>query len=415
MDTSRHSPRLKLKKYVKISLACFALSAASISSASNFQNFAGINYTNPAELSILVQDASFILGYDYIIPEVRWNGTITVPSPLGGPSVVTTGKASNNSNFDLPYGRFAKRINPQWVVGLDITPPFKSVIKYSPSSNARYATVNTSVQSTNYSPSVSYQFAGWLDKLSVGIGLDVMEVWAALDQMYPSLTFPFGAGPDNTIRNHGSGWAYGWHAGAFYHALKGTFVGLSYFSASTSNLQGISSFTGFADSNQLNARLKLPATTSLSVTQFFSQDWFVRGQVRLTQWRRLRQVILNGLSGPNSSGILLLNYHNTWEAELSTKYNFNSQFYLGGFLAYDQSPTNNTDRTLALPEVNRVVLAVAPGYKFNKAVSAELHYAHVFTVKTSPLNNVSPNNGTTTVGKAKLSADAVGIQFNYNI
>lgn len=390
--------------------------------ASNFQDFSGINYSNPAELTLLVKNTQLIIGDEYFSPSphLTFNGTVTVPDPSGqGNNVSDTGSTSNTDHVFLPYGRIAKRLSPQWVIGLDVSKPFSSDIIYPNNSAVRYSVTSSQMDSVDVAPNIAYQFSGALSNLSVGVGLDAMYYNISLDSMYPSLptqTAPFGSGSDLSFANQASNWAYGWHAGLLYHLFRGTFVGLSYFSAINQNFTGgTSTFTGFTPSNTFATTIPLPATTNFSILQFLSQKWSVLFKVHYSQWNTLQQMTLSNIAGPSptSSALMYFHYKNTWRFDLGTHYDLTPKLTLGALLAYDETPTNDTDRTLALPGADQFIAGISAEYKFTKAVAVQASYGHVFAINV-PLNNVDPNTGIATTGTANIFGNIIGLQLSVN-
>lgn len=377
-----------------------------LASASNFQSFSGINYSNPADLIYLVKDMQFIAGDILASPTITFNGTVTVPSPIPGlgTPVTTTGSSSNQGNFYLPYGRFAKRLSERWVLGVDVTEPFREDIEYSSNSAVRYSSTLSRINSTNVAPSLAYQFAGKLSKLSLGLGFDALYMSANLNQQYPAISSFFGVpGNDLAITNYANDWAYGWHAGLNYHAFRGTFLGLSYFSSITPKLTGTSTFTGFANNQGLSSTSTLPPTSNFTLTQFLSEKFLVQSRIFYTQWNTIQQIVLLNTAGPNSTATIPTNYRNTWRFELRSHYDVTPKTAVQGLLGYDQSPTNNADRSTRLPEVDRYIVGVGGEYKLTKAVGIMFNYAHAFSAGTPTLNNVDPNSGTITSGTANVA------------
>lgn len=125
MERKRHMDAYFTKKQHRLVLNGVTgfgiLLFSTVSFASNFQNFIGINYTNPADLTVLVKKMEIIVGDDYVIPNIKFNGTIIVPDPAQIQNVTTHGITNNDTNFTLPYGRFAYRLSEQWIADIDIT------------------------------------------------------------------------------------------------------------------------------------------------------------------------------------------------------------------------------------------------------------------------------------------------------
>lgn len=406
---NKKSPSLLVTALSSIGLALLP----NIASASNFQDFSGINYSNPADLVYLVKDMQFILGGSLASPIITFNGTVTVPNPVPilGPGITTTGSSSNEGNFYVPYGRFAKRLNDQWVFGVDVTEPFREDIEYSATSNERYSGTVTEITSLDVAPSVAYQFGGALSKLSIGFGVDALYTSANINGVYPSLPaittgglVPFGAGPDVNATNYATDWAYGWHAGLNYHLFRGTFIGLSYFSTVTPKLTGTSTFSGYPANLNLSSTSTLPATSNFTLTQFLNERLLVQARVFYTQWDSIQQIVLLNTAGPApNTAILPTGYHNTWRFELRSHYDMTPKIAIQGLLGYDQTPTVNAYRSTRLPDADRYLVAIGGEYKITKAVGLMFNYAHAFAVGTPTINNVDPITGITTSGTTEIS------------
>lgn len=401
--------------------ACLILLSATHATASNFQDFSGITYSNPAELTLQVKDMQLIIGDEYFSPspKIDFTGTVIVPdpSPMGN-NVVVSGNANNIDYATYPYGRIAKRMTDQWVIGVDITKPFSSDIVYPDNSPARYSVTYSGMQSLDIAPNIAYQFSGAWSKLALGFGLDAMHYVVDLDAKYPSLpspATPFGSGLDLGITNHATNWGCGWHAGLIYHLFQGTILGLSYFSQINQNFtNGTSSVTGFPVSNSFSTTLNLPATTHFSILQFLNPKWSMMLKVHYSQWDSLQQVVLKNTAGPLSTQFINLYYKNTWRVDLGTRYDLTPKWSVGGLFAYDQTPSNNTSRSLGLPGVNQTILGTSVIYKLTKTIALEGSYGHIFAID-APIKNVDPNSGVTTNGTVNISGNVIGLQLAMNV
>jgi long-chain fatty acid transport protein len=405
----------KSLRFLPIFLSAFSLSSL----ASNFQDFSGITYSNPAELTLMVQDSQLILGDLYMpeAPHINFTGTVTVPDLYGGPPVVSTGNSQNTDFTHFPYGRIAKRLFKQWVIGLDVTKPFSSDIIFPSDSSVRYSVTTSAMKSTDVAPNIAYQFSGPLSNLSLGAGLDYMYYSIGLNADYPSFPSPtsaFGSGSDLFITNHASNEAWGWHVGALYHLFAPTFIGLSYFSEVRQHFTGgTSTFTGFPDSDSFTTTLDLPATTNFSIMQMLSQQWSILFKIHYSQWSTLQQVVLGNMSGPSPTSVINLMYKDTWRFDLGTRYKMTPKWTVGALVGYDQTPTSDPYRTLALPGVDQYLVGALAEYKITKTAALQATYGHVFSGH-APFNNVDPNTGITTVGNASIYGNAVGLQLTIN-
>lgn len=412
--------RFKIPLYVLL-IACSSENVF----ASGFQVFNGLNYQNPAELPLLVKNTQIQIGDDYVFPDFQFKGTTTVPPPTLPPpftqkAVVTQGTSNSTQGFNLPYGRVAKRIYENFIIGLDVTEPFATNVVYSHSSPVRYAGTQFTVKSLDISPNIAYQFKGKLSNLSIGAGFDALTLSAVADQNVPSLpvlirrpplppiVIPFGAGNDIEFNNNASGWSYGWHAGILYRVLKGTLVGLSYNSGFNAKLEGKSTFSGYP-SEDVTTTLPLPPSTHLKITQFLSDKWWTSFVVHYSQWDRLKTVTLNNTAGPVSSASSDFSWRNTWRFGLQSFYIPHPKFILGGSIATDEAPAYGVHRGPLTPSGDAVNVSLSLEYKITEAIGIIGTYAHVF-VEDTTIDKVS-YNGTVAQGKANVSANLVGLRL----
>lgn len=407
--------------YVRVLGAGLALIPTAVF-ASSFQNFAGTAYSNPADLSFLVKNNQFIIGDYFVMPKLKFQGTVTVPdpSPVIFPlhrDVQTTGTSISNNTFDITYGRAAQRLNDEIVAGIDVSQPYEEVISYTNTSPARYSATLSVVHSVDIAPEIALQIGGPLSNLSLGLGLDELYFSTTLNQMYPSLPkvsppTRFGSGADLSSTNYDADWTTGWHVGATYHLFRGTFVGLSYYSALNPRVTGPSTFTNVANTTS-QSTVNLPATSNFRITQFFSERFLVGLGLHYTQWSCLKTLTLYNVASPSGSiQTVPVNYRNTWRVDMNTHYDFTRKWGAGAYAAYDQTPTNDVNRSIRAFGGDTTTLGGAIDYKVLKSTSVSLEYAHIFAVSES-VNQYLPS-GTSAVGTLSGNANVVGLKVTVN-
>ncbi len=402
----------KRKELFSLMTTCGVICCATTASAGSFQNFAALVYSNPAELFLTVPKKNqLILGDTYVSPNITFYGTV---SRL--PYVTTaagTGQTSNIASYNLPYGRMARKLSDQWMVGLDVTEPFTTNVMYnSATSIARYAVTKLKLTSVDVAPNVAYQFAGKLSDVAVGVGLDAMYLSADLEQISFIPLLGNGAPGHAKATNKANGWAYGWHAGAMYHALKGTFLSLNYFSGITPTVTGTSTYTGSVSTHGA-ATVPLPATSTFSLKQFLNPDLMMFFQAHYSQWNRLTTVLLKNTAGPSSTNLLSFYYHNSWRWDFGTRYQLFPRIKVGALVAFDNTPTNNLYRNLSLPDGNRTVLGLGAEYQLTPEVAIGGTYSHTYFDKKILLNTAN-STGVHTQGSAALSGNSYGLQLTVN-
>ena len=96
----------------------------------------------------------------------------------------------------------------------------------------------------------------------------------------------------------------------------------------------------------------------------------------------------------------------------------NDSWLLKMGVAYDQTPTNNNDRGVRLPDGNRTWLSMGARYGLPKAGAIDFGYAHLFLDNPSINNNAGGVNQNSNAafalvnGSYKSSVDILSVQYS---
>jgi long-chain fatty acid transport protein len=182
---------------------------------------------------------------------------------------------------------------------------------------------------------------------------------------------------------------------------------------------------GVQTSDNLRANLTLPPVTSLSVFHEVNSSWDVMGSVTYTQWNVLQNIVLENVAGINAVGLhednalaVVINehYRNSWNYSVGANYHVNDQWMLRSGLGYDQTPSNDTDRNLQLPDADRVAVALGTHYQVTKTIGMDLGWTHFFAsdANIDVVQTVGPETITTT-GSVAPNADVYAFQLTWDI
>ena len=80
-----------------------------------------------------------------------------------------------------------------------------------------------------------------------------------------------------------------------------------------------------------------------------------------------------------------------WRVSVGATYHWNDAWSFRGGLAWDQTPVNLTDRTVRLPDEDRVWIAVGAQYRFNRNLALDAGFVYI-PIKTP---DISQNGGST--------------------
>lgn len=383
-------------------------------------NDASAAFFNPAAL-VTMKNPQVQLSAVGIFSNSEFQGTSRL-SLLG--TNTFSGTAQGGGYKTVPSLEAAGPINNEMAWGFSVAVPFGLNTNYDSNSFLRYAATKTAVQVIDVSPSLGFKVT---DKLSLGLGLDADR----LDVDFNSMV-GIGASPafDRLSENNASGWGYGWHAGALYQFTPDSRLGFEYRSRVSYTINGTSKLTGVGSlasgvltSDDLTGNTTLPATSLLSFVHQFNPAWTGEATVMYTQWNVFQNITLQNVQSnvPGVTGTVTVPEHfrNTWRTAIGATYHPFKQWLFRAGLGYDQTPTEDQDRNVRLPDGNRFATSLGVHYQATKNLGMDVGWTHLFFQDGDV--NVTQNTQTpagtevvTTNGTAKTSADLVGVQLTWD-
>ena len=185
--------------------------------------------------------------------------------------------------------------------------------------------------------------------------------------------------------------AWGWNVGVMVELGPNTRIGASYRSAIDLRIEGDATFAnrpavlaaGIPD-GPVFAEIKFPAIASLAIFHRLTPQWDLLADVSWTEWSNLKSLDIYRTSGARLS-TTPLNWKNTWRVGVGANYHHNAQWTLRAGVAYDETPTQDTDRTPRIPDQDRTWLAFGAQYRMSKQLALDVGYAHIF-VKDASVN-----------------------------
>ncbi|NWE77793.1 OmpP1/FadL family transporter [Pseudomonas yamanorum] len=324
----------------------------------------------------------------------------------------------------VPFGFYTNKLNDQWAIGFGVYAPFGLVTDYENGFQGRAFGNFSKVSVITLQPTVSYAFN---DRISIGFGPTINKISGKLESDLALISNP--AVPDTNITVKGDDTAVGFNVGILVKATDITSIGLTYHSKVGYKLHGQTEVTAIAltapvlASGQYDASLKIetPESYDLSVTQDLSEAWKIYGGTTWTRWSRLKDITVNNEGVTSAGGIQApailstitepQNWHDTWAYAVGTSYQITKQVVLRSGLAFDQAPTNNTDRSPRMPTGDRTIFNVGLGYAVTDNMTVDLAYSYLkeesFNVKNSNALGSSYN------AKYENSANGFGLGVTY--
>ena len=325
----------------------------------------------------------------------------------------------------VPFGFYTNKLNDQWAVGFGVYAPFGLVTDYERGFQGRGFGSKSEVKVITFQPTVSYAFN---DRVSVGFGPTFNRIAGTLES---DVSLPQAPNAVNNIKIKGDDTALGFNVGVLVQATDTTRVGLTYHSKVKYKLEGHTEVSPGAGvppqllrGNRYDASLKIdtPESWDLSVTQDLNDAWKLYAGATWTRWSRLKDITVNnegvttgngGGAGPQLVGTIKedQNWHDTWAYAVGTSYQLTKQVVLRTGLTFDQSPTNNTNRSPRIPTGDRTIFSVGLGYAVMDNMTIDLAYSYLQEedIKVNSHNKL----GQTYNAKYENSANGFGLGMTY--
>lgn len=407
VSAEAHSAAFMLQEQsARASGKAYAGEAASPEDASTiFYNPAGMTELKRPE----VQVGAYVMAPN---AEIKNRGSNV--SVFGNPATSFVGK--DDQGFDpQAFGNLylaAPASQGLWL-GLGVTVPFGLAAHYDSDYFGRYDTTRANVRAIDIAPSIAYAIH---PKVSIGGGVDVQYFDGKLVNALPNPFDPSGAptpATDGRLALEGSDWSVGYNVGVLVKPVDKVRVGLTYRSAITHKLEGdaTTTFLGATTVQAFSTDIKLPDTTQLGVAYDLTPTVTLYGQVNYYGWSRFKELRFKFADGTEAT--VQENFRDSWGASIGAAARVAPGWTVRGGLAYDQSPTrDNESRSTAIPDVDRVWVALGASYDFNESLTLDISYEHMFENSgTINRTNSFPTLATTvqTRGETETSSDVLGI------
>jgi long-chain fatty acid transport protein len=345
----------------------------------------------------------------------------------------TSGRSSGTNKGDMvpftavPMGFYVQPIDDKWAFGVGVYAPFGLVTNYESSFQGRNFGSKSEVKVITFQPTVSYAFN---DKVSIGFGPTINRISGTLESALNVSPLLGAATGDGRVQVKGDDVGYGFNAGILVQATDTTSVGLTYHSKVSYTLDGHTEVTPGAGvpatvlgAGRYDGKLDLdtPESVDFSVTQQMNDAWKLYAGTTWTRWSRLKDITVKNSGVTRAGGVAApglistiteeQNWHDAWAYAIGTSYQLNKQWVLRTGLTFDQSPTNNENRSPRIPTGDRTIFSVGAGYALTDDISIDVAYSYLKEedVKVRDSNAL----GQTYNAKYENSANGFGLGMTY--
>ena len=369
---------------------------------------ASVAFFNPAGISFIPNKLSVAVGGFGAITEVEYQSLETLQSyktenPLGTPL----------------YAAIAYKVTNNVSVGLSVTTPFGSTVKWADDWTGREIVQKMELKSFYFQPMVSYKFNDWA---SIGVSYIYAKGIVDWDKAVTNLG---GTLNINDEKATGSGFGVGF----YLKPSSNLDLSIAYRSPVIMKADnGVATFTGVPEavltSPQLNvgadgqdaftAELPLVDEYTIGLTYKITPKWLVSANFNYHGWERYSKLTLdfeNAQVGNQADKTVLVspkNFKNAKTFRIGTQYMLTDK--LAGRLGYyfDESPYEDKYFIPETPSFDASVVTAGLGYKFGK-LGVDLAAALSF-----PEARKVNNDYLSFRGQAKAKAMYLGLGFTYN-
>ncbi len=309
----------------------------------------------------------------------------------------------------IPTGFAQYNVNDRFSIGMGVYAPFGLKTEYDSNWYGNQDAILSKLEIIDFNVSAAYKLT---DKWSVGASAIMRYIYGHLTNKAPL--------PGGEIDIEVDGWTKTGALGIMYEPTKNTRFGLSYRLRSTQQVKGdftVSGLSGpYAPFNETaigRASPALPETLTFSAYHRYKKFGF-SGTARWTHWSQSFPELVvktNAKAIPALTGgtevRTIYNYDNAWTLTGGVDYYYckNLTFRFGG--GWDESPAhNNSNRTIRIPDNDRIWLSVGASYMKNNW-QLDVGYAHMMGRTAKALNN------TNKVKFKNMQSHILGIQVQY--
>lgn len=367
---------------------------------------ASVAWSNPAAMTLI--PGKQIAGALHIVnPSFKFTNQGSTGAFASPPSPAGDGGDGGDLTL-IPAGFFTWAISPRMSFGVALNAPFGLKTEYDFPWRGQLTAIKSEVKTMNINPSMAFKVS---DTVSIAGGVS----WQKIDATLTSATNVAGTNIAS-VEADDDGW--GFNLGITIQATPSTRFGATYRSKIKYDLEGnVTNSTIVAGNSNVAADLEVPDSWSLSVFSTVGSNWELMGDVTWTGWSSVKQLAIVRTSGALSGqtlSTLTFNWDDTLRYSIGANYKLSPATKLRFGVAFDETPTNDVDRTPRLPDEDRKWIAFGVQWKPSKTSILDVAYAHEF-IKDASINTPVPGQTTCVAGcltgKFESKVDIISLQY----
>jgi len=317
-------------------------------------------------------------------------------------NTVTTEQDAKNQFTPIPQLFVTKDYGDKLAFAFSVNSPFGLKSEYPLDSSVKYWAVRSQLQTINLSTTTAYKVTS---NFSVGVGMEYSIGALALSKYSAALS--------TVLDNKLTGQAWGWHAGLFYKSAQ---VDLGFRFNSMLNFDLSGNLYGSSGTTTVTSNVKSPEVYVFSANYHVTQNDNILLDVQSTNWERVKQIELTytgtlaatlTAAGANPN-VIPQNYKDAARVALGYQHLWGKTSILRAGIAYDGTPSNDTDRSPAIPDNHRLWFSAGYTHKWDKS-SLDFGYSFV-NIAEAPINLTDLSGKIEGTWKTKVHV--FGLQWN---
>ncbi|AMF94927.1 aromatic hydrocarbon degradation protein [Vibrio fluvialis] len=407
------------KKFLSIAVACGLASVSNLTQAAGFQlaeysatglgrayageaaiaDNAGSQWRNPAMLTYL-KGTQISAGALYVNPNVDVEGDVSF---YGNTSSTSSSDYANDAV--IPNFYISHQVNEKWALGLAFGTNYGMETELDSGFAASHFGDEAMVTTMEANANIAYQLT---ETVSIGGGIRYVMGEGHFGAKSPSQTEALGLTKGTTLKYmEGDDTSWGWQAGAAWQMTPNNRVGFAYKSEVDLKLSGSANMYvqsyGKVLSDTGYMMLTLPATAELSTYHQLTDQFALHTSINWTDWSSFEKL----QAELDTMGTVMVkeeNWKDNYRFAVGATYQVDPKLALRSGVAYDTAAVSTKNRTITIPETDRIWLSVGAGYDVTEQLTLDAAFTYIFAKDADILESRGYDSDN--------SAEKVGGQFD---
>ncbi len=410
------------KKFLSIAVACGLASVSNLTQAAGFQlaeysatglgrayageaaiaDNAGSQWRNPAMLTYL-KGTQISAGALYVNPNVDVEGDVSF---YGSTSSTSSSDYANDAV--IPNFYISHQVNEKWALGLAFGTNYGMETELDSGFAASHFGDEAMVTTMEANANIAYQLT---ETVSIGGGIRYVMGEGHFGAKSPAQTEALGLTKGTTLKYmEGDDTSWGWQAGAAWQMTPNNRVGFAYKSEVDLKLSGSANMYvqsyGKVLSDTGYMMLTLPATAELSTYHQLTDQFALHTSINWTDWSSFEKL----QAELDTMGTVMVkeeNWKDNYRFAVGATYQVDPKLALRSGVAYDTAAVSTKNRTITIPETDRIWLSVGAGYDVTEQLTLDAAFTYIFAKDADILESRGYDSDN--------SAEKVGGQFDGQI